>query len=440
MALAEPCEPAWHPFESGGEIGVSDTVPDLTVWNGDLIVAGAFTTAGGRTVNHIARWDGKAWHPLTSGGEIGVNGGWVRAVTVWNGDLIAAGSFTSAGGRTVNRIARWDGKAWHPLASGGEIGVTGGVVRAVTVWDGDLIVGGTFTMAGGQTANQIVRWDGSMWHPFTSGGEIGLGDLCCAPMVLDLTVWKGDLIVAGKFPSAGGQTVNHIARWDGEAWHPFTTSGGQTGVSIHVVGVAALTLWNGDLIAGGDFHAAGGQTVNYIARWDGSKWHPFTSGGQIGVASNWGVWALTVWNGDLVAGGDVFSAGGQFVNRIARWDGEAWHPFSSGGQVGVAGPSFTSETFALTEWDDDLIAGGPFTTAGGQTVNRIARWAWPTPGGPADLNCDGIVDVFDLLILLGEWGECADPEACPADLTGPEGEPDGVVNVHDLLKLISSWG
>ena len=35
-----------------------------------------------------------------------------------NGDLIAAGSFTTAGGVTVNRIARWDGSTWSALGTG----------------------------------------------------------------------------------------------------------------------------------------------------------------------------------------------------------------------------------------------------------------------------------------------------------------------------------
>jgi glucose/arabinose dehydrogenase len=58
--------------------------------------------------------------------------------------------------------------------------------------------------------------------------------------------------------------------------------------------------------------------------------------------------------------------------------------------------------------------------------------------GPAlgDLNADGVVNVVDLLLLLGAWGDCdPPPAACPADLTG-----DGTVNVLDLLLLLASWG
>ncbi len=60
----------------------------------------------------------------------------------------------------------------------------------------------------------------------------------------------------------------------------------------------------------------------------------------------------------------------------------------------------------------------------------------PAPGNPADLNDDGVVNVFDLLILLENWGPCPpNGDSCPADLTG-----NGIVNVFDLLALLEAWG
>lgn len=53
----------------------------------------------------------------------------------------------------------------------------------------------------------------------------------------------------------------------------------------------------------------------------------------------------------------------------------------------------------------------------------------------ADLNCDGVVDVSDLLILLANWGPCPRSGECPADLNG-----DGAVDVSDLLILLANWG
>jgi hypothetical protein len=52
-----------------------------------------------------------------------------------------------------------------------------------------------------------------------------------------------------------------------------------------------------------------------------------------------------------------------------------------------------------------------------------------------DLNADGVVDQFDLLMLLAAWGECPPPpDDCDADLNG-----DGVVDVLDLLVLLGNW-
>ncbi len=75
---------------------------------------------------------------------------------------------------------------------------------------------------------------------------------------------------------------------------------------------------------------------------------------------------------------------------------------------------------------------GSFNNAGGnETLDTC-----PSPcAGSSDLNCDGTVDVSDLLILLAAWGSCDDASNCPADLDG-----NGVVDVSDLLILLANWG
>jgi len=382
--------------------GVTNAIVEtLTTWDPDgdgpfpalLVAGGRFTTAGGVTVNRIARWDGSAWLPFGSGMDLTV-----LALTTWDPDgdgplaaqLVAGGSFATAGGVTVNNIARWDGSAWQPLATG-----TSGSVRSLTVWDPDgdgplpaqLVAGGDFTTAGGVTVNSIARWDGSAWHAFGSGMDDG---------VLALTTWDPDgdgplaaeLVAGGDFTTAGGVTVNRIARWDGSEWHPFGSGMNFT--------LRALTTWDPDgdgplpvhLVAGGNFTTAGGVTVNYIARWDGSAWQPFGSGLDSTVR------ALAMWDPDgdgplaaeLVAVSPFFLQG-QSVNYIARWDGSEWNSFFE--LSIVTGDS----VFSLTTWDPDgdgplpiqLVAGGRFTTASGVTLNNVARWdgsvAWPIGSG-----------------------------------------------------------
>ncbi|MBT4531015.1 MAG: hypothetical protein HOC27_07395 [Phycisphaerae bacterium] len=49
-----------------------------------------------------------------------------------------------------------------------------------------------------------------------------------------------------------------------------------------------------------------------------------------------------------------------------------------------------------------------------------------------DMDDDNIIDVSDLLVIIGSWGTCSN---CPADINS-----DGVVNVTDLLYIVESWG
>jgi hypothetical protein len=55
----------------------------------------------------------------------------------------------------------------------------------------------------------------------------------------------------------------------------------------------------------------------------------------------------------------------------------------------------------------------------------------PTPCY-ADITNDGVVDVSDLLEVIGGWGYCFE---CPADIN-----QDAIIDVTDLLEIVASWG
>jgi len=388
---------SWLPFGSGMSGGALPYVTALSTWDPDgpgpqptqLVAGGTFTTAGGVTMNYIARWDGSEWHNFGSGMSLSVD-----ALTAWDPDgdgpltaqLVAGGDFDIAGGVTVNYIAQWGGSAWQALGNG-----MNSSVETLTSWDPDgdgllpvqLVAGGTFTTAGGVTMNRVARWDGSAWQALGAGMN---------NRVETLMSWDPDgnsplpaqLVAGGDFTTADGIEVNRIARWDGATWQPFGS-----GMNSRVW---SLITWDPDgdgplpaqLVAGGSFTTAGGVTVNNVARWDGATWLPFGSGMDDTVL------ALTTWDPDgvgplaaqLVAAGDFSTAGGVTVNRVALWDGSAWQPIGSG---------MNARVDCLTTWDPDgagplaaqLVAGGGFTTAGGVTVNRVALWdgsAWQSFG------------------------------------------------------------
>jgi len=93
--------------------------------------------------------------------------GYVFALCVYQGDVVAGGWFTPSDGRPGYAAARWDGSAWQPLPSGPDDGI-----YAFTGWNGALIAGGWFDHAGGVEATRLAAWDGEQWAPVGGGIEI----------------------------------------------------------------------------------------------------------------------------------------------------------------------------------------------------------------------------------------------------------------------------
>jgi hypothetical protein len=71
--------------------------------------------------------------------------------------LYAGGFFTTAGGVSANRIAKWNGTRWSPLGSG-----MNNSVSALTVFDGGtgpaLYAGGALSTAGDRASFSIAAW------------------------------------------------------------------------------------------------------------------------------------------------------------------------------------------------------------------------------------------------------------------------------------------
>jgi len=326
--------------------GVSGTVRAVAVYNGQLIVGGSFEVAGGVLAHNIASWDGTSWSALGSGAN-----DWVRSLTVYDGSLIAGGDFDTAGGIQANRIAAWNGLSWSALGAGMDRSV-----KALAAYDGRLVAGGNFDTAGAVAARRIAAWNGSSWSPLGSGMN---GN------VEAVTVWDHRLIAGGWFTTAGGISAARVAAWDGSSWAPLASG-------IADGGVYALVEYNGNLIAGGYFTTAGGTGANHIASWDGRTWSP------LGTGMNGSVYSVGVYDGHLVAGGWYATAGGTAAENIAAWNGSAWSALGSGAGSGV---------YAVTPYGSALAAGGAFGVAGDIRAVGIAAWngaVWAALGAGTD--------------------------------------------------------
>jgi len=316
------------------------------------------------TNNYLLKWNGSVWSNL------GYVNGSICALAYMGGNVYVGGTFSKANGATgYNNIAAWNvgSSSWSTLGTG-----TNSFVAALTVSGSTLYVGGDFTTANGVTSNYVASWSAGVWSTMNPGGGAGVnGD------VWALTVLGGNLYVGGQFSATtSGTAVNNIVEWNGAAWSALTS--GLTGaVTINNIAttpdqiavnpdptVMALTNDGTNLYVGGDFTTAGGTSgFHNIAEWNGAAWSKLGVGMSApGVSTgnangdNANVYALTMYNGNLIAGGD-FGTAGTYSSAlgIAQWNGSAWIGFSAS-----CGSNINSDVFALCVSNGSLFAGGQF--------------------------------------------------------------------------------
>jgi len=238
------------------------TVHAMTIFQGDLIVAGAFTYIGPIRASGIARWDGQEWHSLGGPDQgWGINGIVYALATGGNNRLYAAGSFTEAGNQQATRIASWNGTTWTPLGNG-----LNNTVYALHSRADQLFAGGAFTEAGGQPANHIARWNGSNWLPLDVGVD---------GTVRALTTYRGALIAGGDFITVNGFEMNHVARWIGVSW--LALGEGMKDFDQ----VQSLLVESDEIYAGGavdEAQSAGG--TGGVNKWDGTGWNKVSEAGN----------------------------------------------------------------------------------------------------------------------------------------------------------------
>ncbi len=372
------CNPAWQPTFPG-QAGATASVRALAVFDDGagpaLCAGGGFVTAGGLSVNGIARWNGSAWSALGSG----VTNGAVHTLLGFDDGsgpaLYAGGDFEMMDGQFALGLAKWDGTSWIPLGS-----ATGFDFRTLAAF-GDS--GGPALYAGGYfpgLGTHIRKSQSAAWTT-PDGGTDGEVD---ALVVFDDGSGEA-LYVGGYFTLAGGIAATNIARWDGETWRALGSGiGGQVD--------ALCTFDDGSgpaLYAAGSFTSAGGVSANRIAKWNGSAWSALGSG--LGGGGSTRVAALTVFDDGsgraLYVAGTFASAGGVAAAGIAKYDASGWSALGSG----LNGPGYAIAAFGSGE-SSALYVGGSFSAAGGQSASSIAQWANPQGcGEPGVPICEPLV-------------------------------------------------
>jgi len=334
--------------------------------DGRILVAGTFTHIGGQARNRIARLD--AATGLADPFDPNANAVVYALALQADGKVLAAGNFSGAnsvGGQTRNRIARLD--AMTGLADSFNPNASDNVYTLAVQADGKILAGGAFSTLAPNGGSAVTRTSLARLNPD------GLVDPVFSPNANDVVLFiavqaDGKILAGGGFtslaPSGGpAETRNRLARLerDGRLDRTLNPIGAdQLGGQV----ITTFVQTDGKIIITGDFTTVLGVTRNGIAR--------LNTDGTLDTAfdpnPNGQVSALAVQaDGKIVVVGGFGIIGGQARLFIARLDG------ITGLADSFSSSANNSFSCVAVQADGKILVGGYFSTIGGQSRTGLAR-------------------------------------------------------------------
>ena len=183
-----------------------------------------------------------------------------------NGTLYAGGGFIDLNdvpNDPADKVAFLPsgGSTWQPMGTGGGACscAVNDFVRGLTAVGTDVYIGtDAINVAGIAQADHVAKWNGSAWSALGAGSSGGDGWFSTTTSINALAGTGSNLFVTGTFQDANGDArADHVAFFDGTAWHPLGSDGAGNGPwsgNGH-----ALALVDRQLYAAGNFTSAGGD-------------------------------------------------------------------------------------------------------------------------------------------------------------------------------------
>jgi uncharacterized delta-60 repeat protein len=224
-------------------------------------------TEADESASHLAKKDGlekknkivaSPSQSVFTGGE-GVDGSVYAVAALADGSAIIGGRFTSVNGQPRSNLARIkaDGTLDPKFLAAATDGVVGAVYALAFDANGNLLVGGYFSSAQGQTAQNFVRYLASGTLDTSFNGSQNPNGAVFAIAVQP----NGKILVGGQFSTVGDTPRRNLARFNADG----TLDAPVTSATVGAGSVRSLAvLADGSVVAGGTFEIPGQTAQNLL--------------------------------------------------------------------------------------------------------------------------------------------------------------------------------
>jgi hypothetical protein len=195
---------------------------------------------------------------------------------------------------------------------------------------------------------QTCLINGQVWNNVLSGSN---------GYIYALKNFQDTLFIAGGLDTLGGVYAPGIGNWEGNTFHYIGNMYGPN--------PKCYEIHNNELYVGGGFWTINGNPDTLISKYLGGNWLPIGSN----IFASGSIYCLQSYQGNLYAGGSIYSNSNPNIRRIARWDGTQWSGLGTG--MGLGG---ITQVYCMAVYNGELYIGGEFGSANGMSVNYIVKW------------------------------------------------------------------
>ncbi|MBN1318594.1 MAG: DUF11 domain-containing protein [Anaerolineales bacterium] len=260
-------------------------------------------------------------------------------------------------------------------------------MKTIAVYEGNVYVGGTFTNIGGISANLIAKREiTGNWKLLGYQATNACNGAIRGAHVSVMIIKDNYLYIGGQFATMAAHFDNPNASCSTGCTTNLARLNLNNDIFSHITdcnnmldgreNIFALDFSGDDLVVGGAFTCIDMEHGNGWSRCNRSASNLAILGPDgywslpDYLSANGAVRSLQVGVNSLLVGGDFTRAGSTYgMNRIARYTnfpntGGAWETFSSG---------MNNRIYTLVSGDSEIVAGGDFTQAGGNTAFHLSR-------------------------------------------------------------------